>query len=114
MILSRYGNDKDYYKLELALNELCISNNKCLQNILSAPTIDKKPMDTFIAAGIGNTIAGTGGAIVMGASAYDKNQKWEKQVTEFNKHLSKINSTEDQVAYLAREIHMIIDRSPTA
>ena len=109
--LKKYRNDAEYKKLEMALYELPDAYNRWAQQILSTPGTGKAPMNPFVAAGIGNAVAGIGGAIVMGASAENQQNKYNERVEQFNRNLASIRSWGEKVAFLTDEIESITSRA---
>jgi len=108
--LERYKEDVDYKVLKKAFDELPTAYNRWLQEILSTPMIGKKPINTYVAAGIGTGIAGVGGGIIMGVSAQNQNNLYEQRVKEFTTHMSRINSNREKVYFLVTVIERITTR----
>ena len=107
-ILSDFKNNVDYEKLKIALDVLPSAYNRWAQEILAAPMVGKKPMNPFVAAGIGDSIAGLGGAVMMGVAAQNENNKYEERLALFKSQLARINVSGDKVAFLVDEIETIL------
>ena len=73
-----YENDPEYERLKMAYDALPTAYNRWVQEILRTPMVGKKPINTFVAAGIGDGIAGLGGAVIMGVAAQNENNKYEQ------------------------------------
>lgn len=110
--LARYKNDIEYPILKDALRELPTAYNKWLIEILGAPMVGKAPMNPYVAAGIGNAVAGLGGAVIMGVDAQKKMNAYNDAVESFNKQLFSIKSAGERVAFLVDEIGRIVIRAP--
>ena len=108
--LEKYKNDVEYEKLKTAFVELCIAYNRMAQQILATPTLGRRPVDPFVAAGIGNGLAGPAAGVVMGLSAQDKMNTYNDNLAQFNSNLAKIGTCEQKCLYLYDEITAIISR----
>lgn len=112
--LEEYRNDVDYRILENALKELPIAFNKWQIELLNsatiASTIKTPPLNPFVAAGIGNAIAGVGGAVIMGVGAQKRMDSYTDTVELFNRYLASVKTAGEKVAILVDEIGKIVNR----
>ena len=87
--LDKYKNDVEYEKLQRAFNELATTYNRWAQEILSTPQLGKKPMNPYVAGGIGYGVGGIVGGVAMGMSAQNNMDKYEKRLAQFNQNNNK-------------------------
>lgn len=106
-VISRCKTDEDKEIVNHLINELATSYNKWVLEVLGTQEMGKKPLNPYVAAGIGNAVAGVGGAIVMGVAAQNENIQYQERLNEFNKQLASIATAEQKVEYLVNKIHDI-------
>lgn len=107
-----YIGDTAFSKLHKAYHEFAVTYNLYAQQILSTPMLSKKPVNPVIAAAIGNGIAGIAGGVMMGVNAYNSNVRYNNDVAEFSRNLSRIDSSADKLAFIVQEIVNILQHSP--
>ena len=109
--LDKYKNDVEYEKLSRAFNELATAYNRWTIEILGTPQLGKKPMNPYVAGGIGYGVGGIVGGVAMGVTAQNEQNKYEERLALFNKQLASINSQGDKAMFIYDEINSIINRS---
>ena len=97
--LSACKDEKEKRRLEIAFDEMFHAYIVVRQEALYAVAYGtcmkgKKPINPYIAAGIGNGLAGFGGAVAMGTAAHIENEKYNESERKFQQQIIKCQVSE--------------------
>ncbi|MBR4605652.1 MAG: hypothetical protein IKO41_05435 [Lachnospiraceae bacterium] len=112
--LLKYIYDKDYELLSrLLCQEIYQSYANCVKEILGTRTLSgKNPLNPFVAAGIGDAIAGPVGAISMGVAAAEKTRQHEENVEQFLKDVAHTEVAAEKLSIIVKKLDEITMRPP--
>lgn len=85
--------EKDYNELNKLFKDLDYCIEKYVRNLATLNFTPKRPINPYVAAGIGSSIAGTAGAIISYNDASNANEEYLKELEAVNKNHNEYNQS---------------------